>query len=121
MHQPIIRIPTPWEVRMCPCHPEVKRVVHEEIGQDWTNHSALRRTGLRSIMVPSSCTMGALSHLSMYNSAHLHVMCFRTARSKSSWSMLSNRPLMSNSRTQSYFQHRSRVAPTASKADLFGL
>src|ERR1700730_7646335 len=34
-------------------------------------------------MVPSSCTMGALSHLSMYNSAHLHVMCFRTARSKS--------------------------------------
>ena len=29
---------------MCPCHPEVKRVVHEEIGQDWTNHSALRRT-----------------------------------------------------------------------------
>src|SRR5262249_49811214 len=36
--------------------------------------------------------MGALSHLSMYNSAHLHVMCFRTARSKSSWSMLSNDP-----------------------------
>src|SRR5438445_7221790 len=72
-------------------------------------------------MVPSSCTMGALSHLSMYNSAHLHVMCFRTARSKSSWSMLSNRPFMSNSRTQSYFQHRSRVAPTASKGDPLSL
>ena len=24
---------------MCPCHPEVKRVVHVEIGQDWANHS----------------------------------------------------------------------------------
>src|SRR5271166_3109639 len=33
--------------------------------------------------------------------------------------MLSNRPLMSNSRTQSYFQHRLRVTPTASSADLF--
>ena len=75
----------------------------------------------RSIVVPSSFTMGARSHLSMYNSAHLHVMCFRTARSKSSWSMLSNRPLMSNSKTQSHFQHRSRVTPTASSADLFGL
>ena len=35
--------------------------------------------------------------------------------------MLSNRPLMSNSRTQSYFQHRSRVTPTASSADFLGL
>lgn len=38
--------------------------------------------------VPSSCTMGALSHLSMYNSTHLHVTCFRTGRSKRSWSMI---------------------------------
>src|SRR6266436_552327 len=57
-------------------------------------------------MVPSSCTIGAVSHLSMQSSAHLHVTCFRTARSRSPWSILSNRPLMSNSRTQSYFQHR---------------
>src|SRR6266487_3124016 len=71
-------------------------------------------------MVPSSCTMGALCHLSMYNSAHLHVTCFRTARSRSSWSILSNRPLMSNSRTQSYFQHLLRVTPTASSADFLG-
>src|SRR5215468_6382486 len=75
----------------------------------------------RSEVVPSSFTMGALSHLSMYSKAHLHVTCFRTARSKSSWSMLSNRPLMSNSKIQSYFQHRSRVTPTASSADLLGL
>ena len=32
----------------------------------------------------------------------------------------SNRPLISNSSTQSYFQHRSRVTPTASSADLSG-
>src|SRR5438270_6774650 len=75
----------------------------------------------RSIAVPSSCTIGALSHLLMYSSAHLHVTCFRTARSKRSWSMLSNRPLLSNSNTQSYFQHRSRVTPTASSADFLGL
>src|SRR6516225_924795 len=75
---------------------------------------------VRSIVVPSSCTIGAFSHLSMYSSAHLHFTCFRMARSKSSWSMLSNRPLMSNSSTQSYFQHRSRVTPTASRADFLG-
>src|SRR5216683_8305741 len=75
---------------------------------------------LLSIMVPSSCTIGAVSHLSMQSSAHLHVTCFRTARSKSVWSILSNRPLISNSRTQSYFQHRLRVTPTASRADFLG-
>ena len=64
-----------------------------------------------STVVPSSCTIGALSHLSMYNSAHLHVICFRTARSRSLWSMLSHRPLMSNSSTQPYFQHRSPPVP----------
>src|ERR1700680_3850397 len=76
---------------------------------------------LRSIVVPSSCTIGAFSHLSMYSSAHLHVTCFCMARSKSLWSMLSNRPLMSNSSTQSYFHPRSRVTPTASSADFLGL
>jgi hypothetical protein len=34
--------------------------------------------------------------------------------------MLSNRPLMSNSSTQSYFQQRCRVTATASKADFPG-
>jgi hypothetical protein len=31
---------------MCPCHPEVKRVVHEEIGQDWANHSPYTKGNL---------------------------------------------------------------------------
>ena len=43
VHQPVIRIPTPWEIRMCPRHPEVERVVKKEIGQNWANHTALRR------------------------------------------------------------------------------
>jgi hypothetical protein len=44
----------------------------------------------------------------------------RLPLSSNAWSMLSNRPLISNSRTQEYFQHRSRVTPTASSADLPG-
>src|SRR5215831_11106174 len=44
VHQSVIRIPTPWEVRMCPRHPEIKRVVHKKVGQDWTNYPALGRT-----------------------------------------------------------------------------
>jgi hypothetical protein len=39
VHQPIIRIPTPWEVQMCPHHPEIKGIVHKEIGQDGADHS----------------------------------------------------------------------------------
>jgi hypothetical protein len=35
--------------------------------------------------------------------------------------MSSNRPFMSNSSAHSYFQHRSRVIPTASRADFQGL
>jgi hypothetical protein len=31
VHQPIIGIPTPWEVRMCPFHPEIKCVVKEQV------------------------------------------------------------------------------------------
>ena len=69
-----------------------------------------------SILTPC-CSMGAVSHLSMYNNAQSHVTCFRTALSSSAWSMLSNSPLISNSRTQSYLQHLSRVTPTASRAD----
>src|ERR1035441_2119182 len=43
VHQPVVRIPTPWKIRMCPRHPEIKRVVHKKIGQNWADHSALRR------------------------------------------------------------------------------
>ena len=31
VHQPVIRIPTPREVGVCPRHPEIERVVQEEI------------------------------------------------------------------------------------------
>ena len=31
VHQPIVGIPTPWEVRVCPFHPEIKCVVKEQV------------------------------------------------------------------------------------------
>jgi hypothetical protein len=31
VYQPIIRIPTPWEVGVGPFHPEIKRVVQEKV------------------------------------------------------------------------------------------
>jgi len=47
MNQPIIRIPTPWEVTMCPRHPEVERVVHKKVGQDWANHAPYTKGNFR--------------------------------------------------------------------------
>src|SRR5215472_10385760 len=46
VHQPVIRIPTPWEIRMCPRHPDIERVVKKEIGQNWADHAALRRAAV---------------------------------------------------------------------------
>jgi hypothetical protein len=37
VHQPIISIPTPWEGRVCPFHPEIKRVMQEQIRNNRTN------------------------------------------------------------------------------------
>ena len=34
VHQSIVCIPTPWEIGMCPRHPEVERVVKKEICQN---------------------------------------------------------------------------------------
>src|SRR5215469_8196541 len=42
MHQPVVRIPAPWEVRVCPRHPEVERVVHKQIRQNRTDDTPLR-------------------------------------------------------------------------------
>ena len=65
VHQPIICIPTPREVRVCPCHPEIERVVQEEIGQNRADHAALRGAARSLTVIPSSCSIGAVSHLSM--------------------------------------------------------
>jgi hypothetical protein len=40
VHQSVIRIPTPWEIRMCPRHPDIERVVKKEIGQNWADDSS---------------------------------------------------------------------------------
>jgi len=39
VHQSIVRIPTPREVRVCPNHPEIERVVEKNVTQNWANHS----------------------------------------------------------------------------------
>jgi len=39
VHQSIICIPTPWEIRVCPCHPGIKRIVEKEVGQNRANHA----------------------------------------------------------------------------------
>jgi hypothetical protein len=31
VHQSVISIPTPWEVGMCPFHPEIKCIMQEKI------------------------------------------------------------------------------------------
>ena len=42
MYQPVIRIPTPREVGVCPLHPQVECVMQEQIGQDRADHAPLR-------------------------------------------------------------------------------
>ena len=69
VHQSIICIPTPWEIRVCPCHPGIKRIVEKEVGQIGLTIPPCGVPQFRSIVVPSSFTMGALSHLSIYISA----------------------------------------------------
>jgi hypothetical protein len=42
VHQPVVCIPTPWEVGVCPRHPEVESIVQEKIGKYRANHAPLR-------------------------------------------------------------------------------
>jgi hypothetical protein len=35
----LICIPTPWEVRMCPFHPQIKRIVQKTIGENRADHA----------------------------------------------------------------------------------
>src|SRR5271157_3124989 len=42
MHQTIICVPTPREIRDCPLDPKVERIVQEEIGEDRADYAPLR-------------------------------------------------------------------------------
>src|ERR1039457_206759 len=64
---------------------------------------------LRGTSVPSALTKGTFNHRSMYSSAHRSLTCLRTALSNSVQSSSSNALWMSNSMTQSYFQHLFRA------------
>src|SRR5262245_23144803 len=44
VNQAIVSIPTPWELRECPYHPEIKRVMHEQIRENWADNATLRGT-----------------------------------------------------------------------------
>ena len=39
VHQSIVRVPTPREIRVCPLHPEIERIVEENVRQNWANHA----------------------------------------------------------------------------------
>ena len=64
MHKSIVSISTPWEVGMCPRHPEIKRIVQEEIGQIGLTTPPCGVPRVRSMISPSF-SIGAVSHLSM--------------------------------------------------------
>src|SRR5260363_440168 len=101
-------------------HPDIEYIVQKQMAQQRTDNAALRRALGSFCRLTLRHCMGAFSHRSMYSKLHLQSVCFLTAFIRRSWRMLSNRPLMSNSTTQSYCQQRWRVTPTASRADLFG-
>src|SRR5215467_5385838 len=42
VHQSVVSIPTPRKVGMCPRHPEIKRIMQEQIGKYWADHAPLR-------------------------------------------------------------------------------
>src|SRR5215472_9947065 len=46
VHQPIVSIPPPWKIRLCPRHPDIERVVKKEICQNWADHAALWRAAV---------------------------------------------------------------------------
>jgi len=54
MHQSVVCIPTPRKLRVCPCHPQIERIMQEQICQYGTDNPALRCTAgslnLRAIL-----------------------------------------------------------------------
>jgi hypothetical protein len=46
MDQPIISVPAKWKLGKMSRHPAVKRIVKEEVCQEWGNHPTLRRTSI---------------------------------------------------------------------------
>src|ERR1700692_944308 len=118
MYQPVIRIPAPREVWVLSCHPCIKRVVQEKIREYRTDNAALRSAF--GPLDPRAILHFHRRCQPSFDVLHLHFTCLRTARNNSVWSMLSKRPRISNSSTKSYCQHRLRVTPMASMADLLG-
>ena len=64
VYQPVVSIPTPGKVGVGPCHPQVERVV-QETGTSMRIGLITPPCGVprvRAVRVPSSCSIGAVSH-----------------------------------------------------------
>ena len=61
MCQPVVGIPTPWKFRVCPCHPQIERIVQKQIGQYGADHAALRRAAGPFDLRAVSMRIGAFS------------------------------------------------------------
>src|SRR5664279_1026146 len=120
VYQAVICIPAPWEVWVPTCHPNVEHIMHEQVSQDGTDHTALRSSTSSfdpcSILKLHRCCQPSFDV--QQNPFALHMFADSTQQQRVV--DVSNRPRISNSSTQSYFQQRSRVTPMASSADLLG-
>jgi len=43
MHDGIIGVPLKWNLRIVRRQPSIKRIMQKQVGQQWTDHAALRR------------------------------------------------------------------------------
>ena len=113
----IVRITLEADARIVPLHPQIERVVQEQIGQQRTNDTALRGS-LRPLHERSVRTFDrGRSHRPMYRRTQARSVWWATARSTRSCGMESKNALMSRSMTQSVAQQRFRAIPTASSAE----
>ena len=71
----IVRIAFKPQFGIITSHPPIKRIVQEQIGQQRTYDSALRRPLLRGCMLPSGRATGARSHRPIYSRTHGLSVC----------------------------------------------
>src|ERR1035441_1068102 len=75
----VIRITGKWTRWMGALPPEIERIMHEQVHQNRTDHSALRRTTLPWHLSAFCVSNGAVSHRSIYSRIQSSLMWLRTA------------------------------------------
>ena len=118
MDNRIIRIALKPDARILPLHPEIERIVQEQVGKQRTDHTALR--GAFGPLLPGAVRAldgGAKPPPNVQaDPGQVRVTC-ATARSTRSCGMESKKALMSRSITQSNSQQRFRATAAASSAE----